>query len=115
MEAMNEGLNDLEMQSFLPYLLLKCGDSKDLIRNQVRKIVHVLNSISVPSKIFPLILDSLKTKNSRQKAEGLVIADSLIEVCFGSYFNKFVHFHLLTGNGILRGFIFKAQISQGHP
>jgi len=23
MEAMNEGLNDLEMQSFLPYLLLK--------------------------------------------------------------------------------------------
>uniref|UniRef100_A0A915M7Y5 TOG domain-containing protein n=2 Tax=Meloidogyne incognita group TaxID=654580 RepID=A0A915M7Y5_MELJA len=80
MEAMNEGLNDLEMQSFLPYLLLKCGDSKDLIRNQVRKIVHVLNSISVPAKIFPLILDSLKTKNSRQKTEGLVIAESLIEI-----------------------------------
>jgi len=56
-----------------------------MIRIQVRKIVHVLNSISVPAKIFPLILDSLKTKNSRQKTEGLVIAESLIEVCFGSY------------------------------
>ncbi|KAL7079082.1 hypothetical protein ACQ4LE_001573 [Meloidogyne hapla] len=80
MEAMNEALNDLEMQSFLPYLLLKSGDSKDLVRNQVRKIVHILNTISVPAKIFPNVLDSLKTKNSRQKAEGLAIAESLIEI-----------------------------------
>lgn len=50
------------------------------MRNQVRRIVQQMNSIAVPAKIFIILLEALKTKNSRQKAECLIIADSLIEV-----------------------------------
>lgn len=41
-----------------------------------------MGGISVPGKIFPLLLEGLKTKNSRQKAECLIIVDSFLE-CMG--------------------------------
>lgn len=41
-----------------------------------------MGGISVPGKIFPLLLEGLKTKNSRQKAECLIITDSFLE-CMG--------------------------------
>lgn len=41
-----------------------------------------MGGISVPGKIFPLLLEGLKTKNSRQKAECLIIIDSFLE-CMG--------------------------------
>lgn len=59
---------------------MQSGENKDVVRNQVRRIVQQMNSIAVPAKIFIILLEALKTKNSRQKAECLIIADSLIEV-----------------------------------
>lgn len=102
MEAQNENITDVEMTSFVPYLLLKViwkrklkvfakkllfytfqsGDAKDVIRNNVRKIIKQLGGLSVPGKIFPLILDGFKTKNSRQKTECIVITDLFLE-CMG--------------------------------
>uniref|UniRef100_A0A915DA60 TOG domain-containing protein n=1 Tax=Ditylenchus dipsaci TaxID=166011 RepID=A0A915DA60_9BILA len=67
MDANSENLNDSEMLAFLPYLLLKSGDTKDVIRSNVRKIVNYMG-------------DGLKTKNSRQKAECTMIADSFLEL-----------------------------------
>jgi cytoskeleton-associated protein 5 len=51
-----------------------------VIRNNVRKIVRYMGGISVPSKIFPLVLDGLKTKNSRQKTECILITDNFLEL-----------------------------------
>ncbi|KAI1721756.1 HEAT repeat domain-containing protein [Ditylenchus destructor] len=80
MDANNESLYDAEMAAFLPYLLLKSGDTKDVIRHLVKKIVRYMGGICAPGKIFPIVLDGLKTKNSRQKAECIMIIDSFLEL-----------------------------------
>uniref|UniRef100_A0A914RD88 TOG domain-containing protein n=1 Tax=Panagrolaimus davidi TaxID=227884 RepID=A0A914RD88_9BILA len=79
MEAQNAKLNDTDVSSFVPYLLLKSGDTKDIVRNLVKKIVSQISICHVPAKIFPLLLDALNTKNSRQKAECLQLADTFLE------------------------------------
>lgn len=79
METQNAKLNDTDVSSFVPYLLLKSGDTKDIVRNLVKKIVSQISICHVPAKIFPHILDALNTKNSRQKAECLQLADTFLE------------------------------------
>ena len=79
METVEEKLYNIDVDSFLPYLLQKSGDSDDLIRNFVYQIVFYVSILHVPSEIFPLILDALATKNSRQKTECLKFAVTFIE------------------------------------
>jgi len=79
MEEKNMQLNDGDVTSYLPYLLLKSGDTKDAVRQLVKKIVSQTSTISVPSKIFPIILEALDSKNSRQKAECLTLANTFLE------------------------------------
>lgn len=74
-------LHDYEVTSFVPYLLLKAGDQKDAVRNEVRKIIKKLVNLYPATKLFQLILDSCKaTKNSRQKAECLEQLGSFIDM-----------------------------------
>lgn len=79
MEEKDCKLNDFDVTSFLPYLLMKSGDTKEVVRQLVRKIVSQTSVLHVPQKIFPIILDALNSKNSRQKAECLSLADTFLE------------------------------------
>lgn len=50
-----------------------------MVRNQVKRIIRLVGAISPPARVFGFLLDGLKTKNSRQKAECLQIIDSFLE------------------------------------
>lgn len=73
-------LNDLEANSFLPYLVLKLGDAKDAVRNKVHDILLVLRSIYAPAKLFAHLFTGLQSKNSRQRATCLDEIAALIEL-----------------------------------
>ncbi|XP_055505102.1 cytoskeleton-associated protein 5 isoform X2 [Leucoraja erinacea] len=73
-------LTENEGNSFIPYLINKVGESKDVIRKDVRSILNILCKLYPASKMFNLIMDGLKSKNSKQRAECLEELGSLIEV-----------------------------------
>ncbi|KAL2089066.1 hypothetical protein ACEWY4_015965 [Coilia grayii] len=71
-------LTDQEATSFIPYLMLKMGESKDVVRKDVRAIMRMLCNVYPASKLFPLLMDGTKSKNSKQRAECLEELGSLI-------------------------------------
>ncbi|XP_063045140.1 cytoskeleton-associated protein 5-like [Engraulis encrasicolus] len=71
-------LSDQEATSFIPYLMLKMGESKDVVRKDVRAIMRSLCNVYPASKIFPFLMDGTKSKNSKQRAECLDELGSLI-------------------------------------
>ncbi|MCL4126150.1 UNVERIFIED_CONTAM: hypothetical protein GTU68_000578, partial [Idotea baltica] len=73
------GLLDYEAYSFLPFLVMKFGDPKDAIRGPTKNIIKLICDIYPASKVSPYILDGLKSKNARQRAECLETIGSLIE------------------------------------
>ncbi|VDN91938.1 unnamed protein product [Brugia pahangi] len=75
----NEPFSDQEMYSFVPYLLLKLGEAKDSVRTPVRTIIQLATELVSPPKIFPLIIEGLKTKNSRQRTECLQVLEQLLD------------------------------------
>lgn len=83
-----EGYNMLDMEgtSFLPYLLLKAGDAKDTVKNLVRTIVRQTAQVYSRQKLFGIVLEGLKSKSARLRAELLEILSYMIstyniEVC----------------------------------
>ncbi|XP_062245038.1 cytoskeleton-associated protein 5 isoform X2 [Platichthys flesus] len=72
-------LTEYEANSFIPYLILKVGESKDVVRKDVRIILTMLCKVYPASKIFPLLMDGTKSKNSKQRAECLEELGCLIE------------------------------------
>ncbi|XP_051975834.1 cytoskeleton-associated protein 5-like isoform X2 [Xyrauchen texanus] len=75
----NYQLNDYEAASFIPYLILKVGESKDVVRKDVRAILTMLCKVYAASKVFPLLMDGTKSKNSKQRSECLEELGCLIE------------------------------------
>uniref|UniRef100_A0A0R3RZL0 Cytoskeleton-associated protein 5 n=1 Tax=Elaeophora elaphi TaxID=1147741 RepID=A0A0R3RZL0_9BILA len=75
----NESFSEQEMYSFVPYLLLKLGEAKDSVRTPVRTIIQLVTELVSPPKIFPLIIEGLKTKNSRQRTECLQVLEQLLD------------------------------------
>ncbi|XP_041367175.1 cytoskeleton-associated protein 5-like isoform X2 [Gigantopelta aegis] len=73
-------MHDIEASSFLPYLILKVGDSKDTVRREVRKIFKLIYKSFPASKMFCFFIDGLKSKNSKQRAECLDELGFLIEL-----------------------------------
>ncbi|KRZ17114.1 Cytoskeleton-associated protein 5, partial [Trichinella zimbabwensis] len=71
-------MHDLEVASFLPYLLMKLGDQKDAVRTVAQNLVGIIASLSLPCKIFPYLIESCKVKNSRQRAQCLMLMGSMI-------------------------------------
>jgi len=56
------------------------GDSKETVRQQCRGILNTLSMIHPASKIFPMLMDSMKSaKNARLRAECLEQMALLIE------------------------------------
>lgn len=67
----NYTLSEIEGSALVPHLILKIGDPKDAVRSQVRDIIRLLHSIHPMTKIFSFLMDGLKSKNARQRAECL--------------------------------------------
>ncbi|KAG7269929.1 hypothetical protein CRUP_017674 [Coryphaenoides rupestris] len=79
-------ISDYEANSFVPYLILKMGESKDGVRKDVRAIVTLLCKVYPAAKVFPFLMDGTKSKNSKQRAEcleelGLQIEGNGMNVC----------------------------------
>ncbi|CAJ1057302.1 cytoskeleton-associated protein 5 isoform X3 [Xyrichtys novacula] len=75
----NYHLTEYEANSFIPYLILKVGESKDVVRKDVRAILTMLCKVYPASKVFPFLMDGTKSKNSKQRAECLEELGCLIE------------------------------------
>ncbi|XP_070686907.1 cytoskeleton-associated protein 5 [Pempheris klunzingeri] len=75
----NYHLTEYEANSFIPYLILKVGESKDVVRKDVRTILTMLCKVYPASKVFPFLMDGTKSKNSKQRAECLEELGCLIE------------------------------------
>ncbi|XP_052453375.1 cytoskeleton-associated protein 5 isoform X1 [Carassius gibelio] len=75
----NYQLNDYEASSFIPYLILKVGESKDVVRKDVRAILTILCKVYAASKVFPFLMEGTKSKNSKQRCECLEELGCLIE------------------------------------
>uniref|UniRef100_A0A672P2V6 TOG domain-containing protein n=1 Tax=Sinocyclocheilus grahami TaxID=75366 RepID=A0A672P2V6_SINGR len=75
----NYQLNDYEASSFIPYLILKVGESKDVVRKDVRAILTMLCKVYAASKVFPFLMEGTKSKNSKQRSECLEELGCLIE------------------------------------
>ncbi|XP_034663855.1 protein mini spindles isoform X2 [Drosophila subobscura] len=72
-------LGENEAASFVPHLLLKIGDPKDTVRNGVRRVLRQVLLVHPYGKIFPYVMDGLKSKNARQRTECLDELSFLIE------------------------------------
>ncbi|GAA6092766.1 cytoskeleton-associated protein 5 isoform X3 [Tachysurus ichikawai] len=72
-------LSEYEASSFIPYLILKVGESKDVVRKDVRAILTMLCNVYSPSKMFPFLMEGTKSKNSKQRSECLEELGCLIE------------------------------------
>lgn len=75
----NYHLTEYEANSFVPYLILKVGESKDVVRKDVRAILTMLCKVYPASKMFPFLMEGTKSKNSKQRAECLEELGCLIE------------------------------------
>ncbi|KAJ8416175.1 hypothetical protein AAFF_G00381970 [Aldrovandia affinis] len=59
----NYHLNEFEASSFIPYLILKVGESKDVFRKDVRTIFTMLCNVYPASKVFTFLMEGTKSKN----------------------------------------------------
>ncbi|XP_063800617.1 cytoskeleton-associated protein 5 isoform X2 [Pseudophryne corroboree] len=72
-------MTELEATSFIPYLLLKVGEPKDLVRKDVRAILTKMCQVYPASKMFNFVMEGIKSKNSKQRAECLEELGCLVE------------------------------------
>uniref|UniRef100_A0A2K5JQY6 Cytoskeleton-associated protein 5 n=1 Tax=Colobus angolensis palliatus TaxID=336983 RepID=A0A2K5JQY6_COLAP len=72
-------LTESEASSFIPYLVVKVGEPKDVIRKDVRAILNRMCLVYPASKMFPFIMEGTKSKNSKQRAECLEELGCLVE------------------------------------
>ncbi|XP_066151261.1 protein mini spindles [Euwallacea fornicatus] len=68
-----------EGSCFIPYLVLKIGDPKDAVRNGVRALLKLITAVFPVSRLFIYVMEGVKSKNARQRAECLEVMGSMIE------------------------------------
>lgn len=72
-------MHESEAAAFIPYLILKVGDPKDTVRNNVRTLFKQIGAVYSVSKLFTYVMEGLKSKNARQRTECLEQLGWLIE------------------------------------
>lgn len=73
-------LSEYEAVSFLPFLINKVGDPKEVMRARIRAILKALCRIYPASKVFNYLLDSAAaSKNAKARAECLEEVGALIQ------------------------------------
>lgn len=60
-------LNEIEAQNFIPYLILKTGDPKDVLRQKVHDVLNRIKDIYSPVKLYCYVSTGLSSKNARQR------------------------------------------------
>ncbi|KAL3267282.1 hypothetical protein HHI36_011413 [Cryptolaemus montrouzieri] len=76
----NYKLQENEASSFIPYLIVKIGDPKDTVRNGVKSLFRQIVFIYPAGRLFTCIMEGVKSKNARQRAECLEVMGSMIEL-----------------------------------
>jgi cytoskeleton-associated protein 5 len=71
MDNCNYRLSEYEASSFLPFLINKMGDGKEVLRLKIHGIFRQICRIYPASKLFLFFMDGLKNKNSRTRSECL--------------------------------------------
>ncbi|VDM16133.1 unnamed protein product [Hydatigera taeniaeformis] len=79
MSDAGQQLTEYEASAFLPYLVMKVGDSKESIRKDVRAIFRVITNIYPPEKLYPHLVGGLKSKVNKARQECLEEIGSMIE------------------------------------
>lgn len=79
-------LSEYEASCFLPSLINKIGDSKDIIRQRIKNLIKQLCRVYPASRTFIYICEGLKSKNSRVRVEclnelGCLIQRNGLSVC----------------------------------
>ncbi|KAG5446885.1 Cytoskeleton associated protein 5 [Clonorchis sinensis] len=72
-------LTDHDVGTFLPFLVLKAGDSKDAVRQSVRGIFRVVVNLYPPSRLFTALANGMKSKINKTRQECIDEMGSLIE------------------------------------
>ncbi|KAK9719768.1 hypothetical protein K7432_004569 [Basidiobolus ranarum] len=74
-------LSEYEASAFLPQLINKLGEPKEVLRNQLRSILKQVYHLYSPNKVVVYVLEhGLKSKNARTRAECLDELSNLIKV-----------------------------------
>ena len=60
-------LNEIEAQNFIPYLIVKTGDPKDVLRQKVHDVLNRIKDIYSPVKLYVYVSTGLSSKNARQR------------------------------------------------
>eukprot|EP00730_Choanoeca_flexa_P015177 TRINITY_DN6906_c0_g1_i1.p1 TRINITY_DN6906_c0_g1~~TRINITY_DN6906_c0_g1_i1.p1 ORF type:complete len:1452 (+),score=580.75 TRINITY_DN6906_c0_g1_i1:46-4356(+) len=71
-------LTEMQGQAFVPYLVVRLGEKSDSLRRGVKAVLAQLLMVLPYSKIVGYLLECLKTKNSRLRAECLTEIAGLI-------------------------------------
>nr|CDS27460.1 microtubule associated protein xmap215 [Hymenolepis microstoma] len=79
MSDAEQQLTDYEASAFLPYLVMKVGDSKENIRRDIRAIFRVMTSIYPPEKLYTHLIGGLKSKVNKARQECLDEIGSMID------------------------------------
>ncbi|KAI5639807.1 hypothetical protein NE865_07707 [Phthorimaea operculella] len=74
---------EYEANCFIPYLVTKVGDPKDTVRNAVKSLFKQICVVYSVTKLFGYLMEGLKSKNARQRAECLECIGHLTET-YGS-------------------------------
>lgn len=72
-------LSEYEASTLLPFLVTKLGDSKESVRGHIRQLFSRICMVYPVSKLFPHILEGIKSKSSRIRSECLEELTSLIK------------------------------------
>ncbi|KAK4473779.1 hypothetical protein MN116_003117 [Schistosoma mekongi] len=79
MSECGANLSEHEGGSFLPYLVMKAGEPKDVIRQNIRAIMKLIANIYPPSRLFTFLTNGTKAKTNRTRQECLDEMGSLID------------------------------------
>ncbi|CAH8448402.1 unnamed protein product [Schistosoma bovis] len=79
MSESGANLSEHEGGSFLPYLVMKVGEPKDIIRQNIRGILKLVVNLYPPSRLFTFLTNGTKAKTSKTRQECLDEMGSLID------------------------------------
>ncbi|XP_021953812.1 protein mini spindles isoform X2 [Folsomia candida] len=80
LSAEDYNMADVEAGAFIPYLVVKLGESKENVRVNVHEILKRVSTIYSSQKVFTYLIEGLRSKNARQRTDCLDEMSSMIGV-----------------------------------
>jgi cytoskeleton-associated protein 5 len=79
LESQDYHLSDYEANLFIPFLVEKVGNNNDTIRQTMKSLFKLLCKLYPASKLAKFLLEGLKSKNARTRADSLDELAYLVE------------------------------------